>query len=696
MAAEAAKETQSKPKKEDPSDFTDIVGGCGAWQWQIFFLFFVASFPGVWHNLVMDFFAPDIDHWCARSDEAIAANISVSAWKKEMIPLRMTEDGDVKYNQCRQYGAKINVTRSLARNEGDGVYNTSYNSNETVSCRKWEYDESFYVSTVRAEWDLVCDRDWLVSITKSIYMAGFLVSVLVFGQISDKIGRRPVILMCVIILLSSGVICAFSISFIMFTVSRFFVALGASGIFTTAFVMLMEVVGSRHRSLFGVAIEFGWSTGFVLLPGIAWMIRDWFWLQLALTVPCVALLSLWWLVPESPRWLITQGKWEKAQEIMTHIAKKNGKEVNDMEGSLKKLYNKSMKAQGTEAETGNIFDLLRTPGLRMKTLNVYFNWFVNSFIYYGLSYNTGNLGGDPYINFLVSGAVEFPAYMITIIVIKKLGRRIPLMSTMVAGGIACILTIPVPDEMIWLRITFAMFGKFCITASFAIIYVYSAEIYPTVIRNVGVGSSSMIARIGSILAPFVKELGNATHPAVPLACFGGLSITSGLLVLLLPETNNCKVPDTVEEAAAFGRKPKRSKEHSMENGNGHIHDHAANGSALAVEATEDDPKSTGLSDSSQTEGEDAQDSSPCEDKPEQEEVSVDSAPAAAASEEMPEDHPPPVDTPAAQDDTDSPEETPSTNDYTPSTEDVTLSTEPEVTSEANTEENTEVSQQTPL
>jgi OCT family organic cation transporter-like MFS transporter 4/5 len=56
-----------------------------------------------------------------------------------------------------------------------------------------------------------------------------------------------------------------------------------------------------------------------------------------------------------------------------------------------------------------------------------------------------------------------------------------------------------------------MIGKFCVTCSFGIIYVYSAEIYPTVVRGVGVGSSSMVGRIGSILAPFVKELVGITE-----------------------------------------------------------------------------------------------------------------------------------------------------------------------------------------
>ena len=57
--------------------------------------------------------------------------------------------------------------------------------------------------------------------------------------------------------------------------------------------------------------------------------------------------------------------------------------------------------------------------------------------------------------------------------------------------------------MDWPIVTCAMIGKFCISASFAIVYVYSAEVFPTVLRTTGVGSSSMCARIGSIVAPYV-------------------------------------------------------------------------------------------------------------------------------------------------------------------------------------------------
>lgn len=60
--------------------------------------------------------------------------------------------------------------------------------------------------------------------------------------------------------------------------------------------------------------------------------------------------------------------------------------------------------------------------------------------------------------------------------------------------------------MNWLSITFSMTGKFFNTASFDIVYIYSAEIFPTVVRNVGVGSSSAWARVGALVAPFIKEV----------------------------------------------------------------------------------------------------------------------------------------------------------------------------------------------
>ncbi|GIY37104.1 organic cation transporter protein [Caerostris darwini] len=73
-----------------------------------------------------------------------------------------------------------------------------------------------------------------------------------------------------------------------------------------------------------------------------------------------------------------------------------------------------------------------------------------------------------------------------------------------------------------------MVGKFCVTVSFGILYLYTAEVFPTSVRNATLGSCSMCARVGSILAPF----GKATHETVPNLLYAFLALSGSLVTLL--------------------------------------------------------------------------------------------------------------------------------------------------------------------
>lgn len=59
----------------------------------------------------------------------------------------------------------------------------------------------------------------------------------------------------------------------------------------------------------------------------------------------------------------------------------------------------------------------------------------------------------------------------------------------------------------YVSLALEMTGKFGFTMAFGIVYIYTAEIYPTVLRNIGIGMCSSAARIGSITAPYVIYLG---------------------------------------------------------------------------------------------------------------------------------------------------------------------------------------------
>lgn len=191
-------------------------------------------------------------------------------------------------------------------------------------------------------------------------------------------------------------------------------------------------------------------------------------------------------------------------------------------------------------------------------------------VYYGLSFNSKNLGGDRYVNSFISGFVEVPAVVAILPLLNRLGRVKCYCGTFITGGICCGIVallsfILSPGQSVWLPVTIAMIGKFLISQTFAIAYLYTAELFPTNVRNVAVGTASTFARIGSMSAPYIVDLLGGVHPGIPVIIFGIFSTTAGLFSLMLPETLNRKLPESVAEVErAAKNKGKRRQELEME------------------------------------------------------------------------------------------------------------------------------------
>ncbi|XP_071956660.1 organic cation transporter protein-like [Antedon mediterranea] len=196
--------------------------------------------------------------------------------------------------------------------------------------------------------------------------------------------------------------------------------------------------------------------------------------------------------------------------------------------------------------------LIRYPLMRRKTLNIAFSWFTINLVYYGITYGIESFKVNVYIGIFLSGVSEIFAYLFTWFVLQKFGRRYTLAGTLVLGGIACFINIWIPVSFVGLRTAVAMFGKFFIASAFAIVYVFSAELFPTDVRTIGVGICSFCSCASGMLAPQVLFFGKLwTH--LPLVTFSVMSVSAGLFALLLPETINVPLPQTIEEAEMMTR-----------------------------------------------------------------------------------------------------------------------------------------------
>ncbi|XP_012733722.2 solute carrier family 22 member 6-A isoform X1 [Fundulus heteroclitus] len=412
-----------------------------------------------------------------------------------------------------------------------------------VSCQGgWEYSTETFHSTIATEWDLVCSNASLNNVGSSIYMFGLLVGAVLFGHLADKYGRRIIILISLAIQATFGVAAAFAPNFYVYTALRFMVGTSISGVIMNAFVLGTEWTGLRKRMLAGIITDYFFGFGYIILAGVAYLIRDWRKLQLAISAPGFLFIVYIWVLPKSARWLMANDRNEEAWEVILKAAEMNGKPISkDLE--MCQVYQTDEKS--VLKKKHSFIDLVRTPTMRKRSLIVFYLWFVNVLVYYGLSLNISDFGMNIFLTQMIFGLVEMPARTITLFTLNR-SRKFSQLAFLVVGGTACLLTTCIPNDLPIVRTVLAMVGKFGITASLSIIYVYSAEVFPTVIRQNGIGIGSMCARIGGVLAPMMYLLRNI-NPHAPMILSGLCPLLGAGLTLLLPETANKPLPDTIED-----------------------------------------------------------------------------------------------------------------------------------------------------
>ncbi|XP_054481191.1 organic cation/carnitine transporter 2 [Anoplopoma fimbria] len=521
---------------------TAFLGEWGRFQREVFVLLCLTVVPNGFTGMSIVFIADTPQHQCL-----IPAHLNLTAlWRNSSIPQVMeSHSGMLVRSQCSRYRleeVKVFSDRGLLPGVDVDLSNVS-----TESCVDgWEYDQSQYISTIISEWDLVCDNSWKSPLTSSLFFCGVLAGSFISGQLSDRYGRKIVLFVTMGVQAVFTLCQVFSPSWTIFCVFHFIVGLGHISNYVAAFVLGTEILGPGVRTIFSTAgVNLFFGAGYILLPLFAYFIRDWRMLLLALTLPGFLYVPLWWYIPESPRWLLSQGRVEEAEAILRNAAKRNKIESPPVIfGPLQK------ELQCAGSKVHNICDLLRSRNIRWISLTLWLVWNTVAIAYFALSLNTANLHGNAYFNSFLSAVVEMPAYILSWVMFRWFSRRLSLSSTLFMGGLFLLFIKLIPSNLVYLGITLEMLGKFAVTVAFSIVYAYTAELYPTVVRNTAVGACSMASRIGSIIAPYFIYL-RSYSISLPYILMGSITALSGLLSLLLPESYGMPLPDAIDHMQHF-------------------------------------------------------------------------------------------------------------------------------------------------
>ncbi|XP_075795279.1 solute carrier family 22 member 6-B [Pelodiscus sinensis] len=498
------------------------------------------------HNFLQNFTAAVPRHWCHIPAGANDTTEVTGDLLKFYVPM----DSNQEPERCLQFSTP--QWQLLAPNS----------TNTTESCLDgWAYDKSIFSSTIITEWHLVCARHALKDFAQSIYMAGVLLGALVYGGLADRLGRRTLLLWSLLQVGVMGTSAAFAPNLAAYCTFRFFSGMGTSGFTLNGISLTMEWIPTQFRAMVAAILSCSLTLGQMFLAGLAYAIRDWRQLQLASSVPFFLFFFYSWWIPESARWLIVNRRLEIALRNLRRVAWINGKKLDGEGISLEAL---RLEMQQEEESSGpsrrSALELFRTVPMRVVTCCLMLVWFANSFSFYHLALDLQRFTGiSIFLVQLIFGAVDIPFRMLVAVATNRLGRRLTLATCLSLGGLFILASIPVSQDMEVLLLTLTVLGKGLFSSCSSCSYLYTAELYPTIIRQTGLGVTNMMARLGAVAAPMV-QMTQAFVSFLPHVLFGAVPITAGILVNCLPETLGVPLADTMVQVEERARKKKSKKE----------------------------------------------------------------------------------------------------------------------------------------
>ncbi|XP_077193018.1 solute carrier family 22 member 7-like [Paroedura picta] len=499
------------------------------------------------HFLLHNFLAAIPPHRCAIPHQDQFANLT----EEEVLLINIPRDFEGTFSSCEMFSEP---QFHLLLNSTELPSNTS-----VQSCQYgWVYDRSQFTSTLATQWDLVCEQRSLNQATATFFFIGVTLGAVIFGYLSDRFGRKSMLVVSFVCTLIFGLISSASVTYSMLAITRTLTGIAICGLSLIVAPLGMEWVDTQHRSFSGIVTSFFWSFGNMFLALIAYLVRDWRWLLLVATLPCaLGIISMWWL-SESTRWLLAKGKLKQALKNLHRCAKMNGRNDFDAKINLEVLSKTAAAAAAMEKSGGDssYISLFRTRMLRRISLCMGVLWFGVAFSYYGMSMSITGFGLGVYMTQFVFGVIEIPAKLIVLFVVNRVGRKQCQAWTLILAGLCIGANIVIPTSLGTLRSVVAITGKGFSEAAFTTVYLYTPELYPTVLRQKGLGYCAFVARLGGAVAPLVFLL-DTVWKFLPQVTYCVMAVLCGSSAFLLPETLNIQLPETIEDTEKQSSKGKK-------------------------------------------------------------------------------------------------------------------------------------------
>jgi len=385
---------------------------------------------------------------------------------------------------------------------------------------------SFIIAVLAQQWELSpAETGWIASIG----FVGMAIGASVGGLLADRLGRRQVFALTLLIYgLATGA-SALVGGVAMLLVLRFFVGLGLGAELPVASTYVSEFAPAAIRGRLIVILEAFWAVGWTASALIGYFVipaseDGWRWAFALGAIPAAYALVVRWGLPESPRWLASRGRMAEAERVVSTF---------ETAADLKRApAPRPIPAPRTVAENAaQRMSALWSSEFRVRTLCIWLVWFCVNFAYYGAFIWIPSIlmqaGYDLVRSFgftLLITLAQLPGYAVAAWLIEVWGRRATLSVFLAGSAISAVLFGTAGSEQAIIATGMAL--SFFNLGAWGALYAVTPELYPTSLRATGSGWAAGVGRLASILAPLLVPVMLASGGA-PLA----FSVFAGFFIV---------------------------------------------------------------------------------------------------------------------------------------------------------------------
>lgn len=362
----------------------------------------------------------------------------------------------------------------------------------------------------------------------TMFFVGMLLGAFVFGRLADRIGRRPVLMCAVVIDACFGVASAFAPDFTWLLALRLLTGIGVGGTLPVDYTMMAEFLPSARRGRWLVMLESFWAIGTICLAvlalvAVSWGNDAWRVIFFVTGLPALVGVVLRFYVPESPMYLNRSGKSDAARKVLERVAKVNGSSTPIPPLQPEVVERKPMSA-------------LFSAALRRRSLSLYLAWGLISLAYYGVfvylpvklgSEGFGFMRGQIFLIFLA--LVQLPGYALSAYGVERWGRKPTLVGFLLLSAVGCMLYSLGSDPKLVVGSTLLL--SFSLLGTWAALYAFTPEVYPTDLRASGMGTAGAVARFGGLFAPAIIAPVMASHFTLSLVMLSAFLVAGAVAIL---------------------------------------------------------------------------------------------------------------------------------------------------------------------